>query len=183
MSNSVNTALKPVIEPVYDDSIDLTSSWADRKHADIFPAVYRRWRAPVSVEECGEMIEDLAAIIVAINDQYDDARRQAFTLGLNPNSDTPTKDKLKSIRSARNRYEAVRRAYIHWLSCETGQPSGLIETGRTQYSSKVRTEALAAAVKKLLEIYIQDLTGHSDNTAMLEELKLLQKQLEAVFVG
>lgn len=179
MRKSVET----IIEAVYDDNIDLTSSWGENKHPDIFPAVYRRWRAPHDKEECEQMISDLAELIVCINTQYDETREQAMRLGLNPMQDRPTKDKLKSIRSARNRYEAVRRAYIHWLSCVEGEDSVIPQTGVTQYSSKARVEALASAVKKLLEIYIADLSDEEDSEKMLTELIRLRRQLEAVFVS
>jgi hypothetical protein len=178
MRNSVET----IIAPIYDDAIDLTGTWGDFKHPDIFPAVYRRWRAPKSSNECQKMIEDLAGLIVCINTQYDEARGQAIRLGLNPMHDTLTKDKLKSIRSARNRYEAVRRAYIHWLSCTEGDENVLPETGVTQYSAKARLDALAGAVKKLLEVYIADLSDEADSEKMLDELIRLRRQLEAVFV-
>lgn len=172
-----------IIEPVYDDSVDLTDTWVERRHEDIFPAVYRRWRAPLDREECEAMINDLAELIVRINDQYDETRQQAITLGLNPTQDRPTKDKLKSIRSARNRYEAVRRAYIHWLACEDGNSDAVPVLGVTQYSGKARTEALGAAMKKLLEVYIADLNGEEDDQALLRELLVLKRQLESVFVS
>lgn len=178
MRNSVET----VIEAVYDDAIDLTDTWGELKHPDIFPAVYRRWRAPKNTEECQQMISDLAKLIVCINEQYSESREQAMRLGINPMHDRPTKDKLKTIRSARNRYEAVRRAYIHWLSCKEGDSNVIPETGVTQYSAKARLDALAAAVKKLLEVYIADLSDEEDSEKMLDELIRLRRQLEAVFV-
>lgn len=172
-----------IIEPVYDDSIDLTTTWEERIHQDIFPAVYRRWRAPNDHKECEAMISDLAELIICINDQYDETRQQAMTLGLNPSQDRPTKDKLKSIRSARNRYEAVRRAYIHWLSCEEGNGDAVPILGFTQYSGKARTEALGAAMKKLIELYIVDLSGAENDQSTIEELLVLKRQLESVFVS
>jgi hypothetical protein len=178
MRNHVQT----IIEPVYDDSVDLTYTWKELQHPDIFPAVYRRWRAPVDAVECRQMIGDLADLIVSINTQYDETKEQAGALGINPMQDRPTKDKLKTIRSARNRYEAVRRAYIHWLSSTEDGESVLPQTGATQYSAKARMEALASVVKKMLTIYISDLGGEEDNEKMLDELIYIRKQLDAIFV-
>lgn len=174
---------EPIIQPVYDDSVDLTGTWGDRTCEGIFPAVYRRYRAPIDAEECKQMIEDLGNIVQAINDQYDSARSQAIAIGLHPGRDRPTKDKLKTIRTARNRNEAIRRAYIHWLSVEGGQPLELPTLRATQFSIKARIDTLAAALAKVVDLYIADLSSADDETAILKELKLLRQQLDAVFVS
>jgi hypothetical protein len=171
------------IEPLYDDAIDLTASWGERTHDDIFPAVYRRFRAPNDAEEAEAQIDDLAAVICAINAQYDQARAEAVGLGLDPSRDRPTKDKLKSIRTARNRHEAIRRAYIHWLAQERGEPQLLASLGATQYSGKARTELLGASLLTLLDLYLADVNEQVDPQVLRQQLLVLRQQLGAVFMA
>lgn len=176
MRNTIET----IIQPDYDG--DHTESWADKRHPDIFPAVYRRYQAPVDEEECQQMVSDLSALIVLINDQYNDTRAQAVSLGMNPASDLPTKNKLKTIRSARNRYEAVRRAYIHWLSAGAG--TELVRSiGKTQYNNRDRLDAMADGLKRLTDIVTADLRGEEPEEDLLSALELLRNQLEVVFVS
>lgn len=170
------------IETVYDDGVDFTETWGDRRHNDIFPAVYRRHRAPHDPAEAEQQIEDLAVVITRLNGQYDQARQDAIGLGLDPTRDRPTKDRLKVIRSARNRYEAVRRAYIHWLAIERGEPQLLPSLGATQYSGKARIELLGSVVLTLLDAYLADLEGEVDPQVLRPQLQLLRQQLAAVFV-
>ena len=176
MRNTVET----IIQPDYEG--DHTETWKDKTHPDIFPAVYRRYRAPVDEDECRQMISDLGALIVLINDQYNDTRAQAVNLGIDPTRDIPTKDKLKTIRSARNRYEAVRRAYIHWSTSESIATT-VKPIGKTQYSTNDRINALADGLKKLADVMIADFNGEDADDKLLSELVLLRKQLEAVFVS
>lgn len=176
------TAPPLTIEPVYDDGVDLTASWGERTHSDIFPAVYRRYRAPANAAEAEDQIQDLAALISAINAQYDEARDQAVGLGLDPTRDRPTKDKLKTIRTARNRHEAIRRAYIHWLAVERGEPLAVSELGVTQYSAKARVELLGATLLTLLDVYLADLDEQVDPVVLHQQLLALRRQLGAVFV-
>lgn len=164
-----------VIQPVYEDGIDLTHTWGDRLHGDIFPAVYRRYRAPKSVSECEQMISDLATVVSSIADQYESARGEAIGLGLDPVRDRATKDKLKVIRTARNRYEAIRRAYIHWLAVEQGEPVGLSVIGATQLSTRGRIDLLGQAMLQLVDLYIADL-DESKSTAEIKELLHSLKQ-------
>ena len=182
MRSPVTSAPPLTIEPLYDDAVDLTASWGERTHGDIFPAVYRRFRAPHHAEEAETQIEDLAAVITAINAQYDQARAEAIGLGLDPSRDRPTKDKLKSIRTARNRHEAIRRAYIHWLAQERGEPQLLAAVGATQYSGKARTEVLGASLLTLLDLYLADVEERIDPQVLRQQLRTLQQQLGAVFV-
>lgn len=170
------------IEPVYDDGVDLRATWGERTHGDIFPAVYRRYRAPRDAAEAEEQIRDLAAVITAINAQYDQAREQAVGLGLDPIRDRATKDKLKTIRTARNRHEAIRRAYIHWLALERGEPQPLAELGVTQYSAKARVELLGATLLTLLDVYLADVDEEIDPVVLHQQLLALRNQLSAVFV-
>lgn len=170
------------IQPVYDDQIDLTHTWGDRLHGDIFPAVYRRYRAPVSISECEQMIADLADVVTFISDQYEAARKEAIGLGLDPVRDRATKDKLKVVRTARNRYEAIRRAYIHWLAVEQGGPVGLSVIGATQLSTKARMDLLGQAIMRLIDLYIEDLDETKSVADVKESLQLLRQQLDAAFV-
>lgn len=176
MRNTVET----IIEPDYEG--DHTESWKDKTHPDIFPAVYKRYRAPANEQECAQMVSDLSALIVLINDQYNDARNEAVKLGMDPARDIPTKDKLKTIRSARNRYEAVRKAYIHWGASESG-PSIVKTIGKTQYNTNDRLNALADGLKKITDLLIADFNGEEADDKLLSELVLLRKQLEVVFVS
>lgn len=171
------------IQPVYDDRVDLTCTWGERVHGDIFPAVYRRYRAPHDSTECEQMIADLAGIVTSVGEQYEVARREAIGLGLDPVRDRATKDKLKVIRTARNRYEAIRRAYIHWLAIETGEPVGLPVIGATQLSTKARLDLLAQAMTQLINVYIEDLEevrSTGETKAMLLSIK---QQLDAAFAS
>jgi hypothetical protein len=183
MRTPVTSAPPLTIEPIYDDAIDLTASWAERTHGDIFPAVYRRYRAPQDAQEAEAQIDDLAAVICAINAQYDQARAEAIGLGLDPNRDRPTKDKLKAIRTARNRHEAIRRAYIHWLAQERGEPQLLPSMGTTQYSAKARVELLGASLLTLLDLYLADVEERLDPQVMHQQLTTLRQQLGAVFMS
>jgi len=183
MRSPVTSAPPLTIEPLYDDAIDLTASWGERTHDDIFPAVYRRFRAPNDAEEAEAQIDDLAAVICAINAQYDQARAEAVGLGLDPSRDRPTKDKLKSIRTARNRHEAIRRAYIHWLAQERGEPQLLASLGATQYSGKARTELLGASLLTLLDLYLADVNEQVDPQVLRQQLLVLRQQLGAVFMA
>ena len=176
MRNTVET----IIQPDYEG--DHTETWGEMQHPDIFPAVYTRYRAPLDESECTQMISDLGALIKLINDQYNDTRTQAVNLGINPAYDVPTKDKLKTIRSARNRFEAVRRAYIHWNTNEA-DPGVVKSIGKTQYSTKDRLDALADGLKKVTDVLIADFNGEESNDQLLTELIFLRKQLEAVFVS
>ncbi len=171
------------IKPVYDDGIDLTASWGTRIHPDIFPAVYRRYRAPQDCDEAELQIDDLAAVIVAVNAQYDQARAEAIGLGLDPTRDRPTKDKLKTIRTARNRHEAIRRAYIHWLAEERGVPHLLPSVGATQYSTKARVELLGTSLRTLLDLYLDDVNEQVSPAVLRKQLLLVRQQLDAVFVS
>ena len=183
MRSPVTSAPPLTIEPLYDDAVDLTASWGERTHGDIFPAVYRRFRAPHDAVEAEAQIEDLAAVITAINAQYDQARAEAVGLGYDPSRDRPTKDKLKSIRTARNRHEAIRRAYIHWLALERGEPQLLASVGATQYSGKARTELLGASLVTLLDLYLADVNEQVDPQVLRQQLLALRHQLGAVFVA
>lgn len=170
------------IEPIYDDAIDLTSTWGTRTHEDIFPAVYRRYRAPSDAAEAEQQIRDLAAVINAMNGHYDQAREKAVGLGLDPTRDRPTKDRLKTIRTARNRHEAIRRAYIHWLAQERGEPQSISRLGATQYSAKARVELLGASLLRLMDLYLSDLDAQDDPAVLREQLLALRRDLGAVFV-
>lgn len=179
----MNSAPPLTIEPDYGDGVDLTASWGTRTHADAFPAIYRRFRAPESSSEAEVQISDLAVMIQAINAQYDQARAEAVGLGLDPARDQPTKDKLKSIRTARNRYEATRRAYIHWLAEERGQPQILPSVGATQYSTKARLELLGATLVTLLDLYLDDVNEQINSQVLRQRLLVMRQQLDAVFVS
>lgn len=171
-----------IISPVYEDNVDLTSTWLDRCHQDIFPSVYKRYRAPVGNQECEQMIQDLTEMIKNLNDQYEETRNAAYSLCLDPGRDRPTKDKLKGIRTARNRHEAIRRAYLHWLSIENNEPINVPVTGVTQFSTQKRIEILASTVNKFINIYLRDLSDQSNSNDLQAELNQLQKQLQVVFV-
>jgi len=177
MRNTVDT----IIQPDYEG--DHTETWKDKRHPDIFPAVYRRYRAPEDVEECEQMVRDLGELITLINDQYNEVRSQSLELGIEPSRDPPTRDRLKQIRSARNRYEAVRRAYIFWMSSEKDAGEIVKPIGKTQYSTKDRIDAVAAGLKKVTDVLIADLSGESSDQDLLGELVLLRRQLEVVFVS
>lgn len=177
MRNTVET----IIQPDYEG--DHTQSWADKRHPDIFPSVYKRYRAPADTEECEQMVRDLGELITLINDQYSDVRAQSLNLGIDPGRDIPTRDRLKQIRSARNRYEAVRRAYIFWMSSEQDGVEVVKPIGKTQYNTNDRINAVADGLKKVTEVLIADLSGESNDQELLGELVLLRKQLEAVFVS
>jgi hypothetical protein len=183
MRSPVTSAPPLTIEPVYDDAIDLTSTWGTRTHTDIFPAVYRRFRAPRDTDEAETQIDDLGAVITAINAQYDQARAEAIGLGLDPSRDRPTKDKLKTIRTARNRHEAIRRAYIHWLAEERGEPQLLPSVGATQYSTKSRLELLGTTVLTLLDLYLDDVNEQVNPEVLRQQLRVLRQQLDAVFIN
>ncbi len=183
MRPPVTSAPPLTIEPDYDDSTDLTATWGNRTHSDIFPAVYRRFRAPRNAEEAETQIIDLAAVISAINAQYDQARAEVIGLGLDPSRDRPTKDKLKTIRTARNRHEAIRRAYIHWLAEERGEPQLLASVGATQYSTKARLELLGTSLLTLLDLSLDDVDGQLDPQVLRQQLLSLRQQLDAVFVS
>lgn len=174
--------MKILIEPDFIQGSDHTETWGDILHPDIFPAVYRTYRAPVDRDECEEQIKDLGGLIREINDQYEEVRANAIKLGLDPNRDRPTRDQLKRIRSGRNRAEAARRAYLFWL--EGGDLSACVkQTGRTQYSLEARINTLADALKQVVDIYIKDVSGEEVEVSIGEELALLRRQLEAVFAS
>ncbi len=183
MRSLVTSAPPLTIEPIYDETTDLTDSWGERVHPDIFPAVYRRFRAPRNADEAEIQIDNLAAVINAINAQYDQARAEAVGLGIDPSRDRPTKDKLKTIRTARNRHEAIRRAYIHWLAEERGQPQLLPSVGATQYSTKARIELLGTSLIALLDLYLDDVDDRLDPQVLRQQLMTLRQQLNAVFVS
>lgn len=181
--SSAMRSQETTIKPVYDDQIDLTHTWGDRLHGDIFPAVYRRYRAPSNASECEKMIADLADVITSINDQYEATRQSAIGLGLDPLRDRATKDKLKIIRTARNRHEAIRRAYIHWLAIENGKPVGLQTVGATQLGTRARVDFLAQAVMELIDLYIKEMDETKTLDEVRESLYTLKRGLSAMFVS
>jgi hypothetical protein len=170
-----------IIQPDYEGNH--TETWKDKRHPDIFPAVYRRYRAPEDAGECEQMVRDLSELITLINDQYNEVRDQSLRLGIEPSRDLPTKERLKQIRSARNRHEAIRRAYIFWMSDKKDASEIVRPIGKTQYSTRDRIDAVAAGLKKVTDVLIADLSGESSDQDLLGELVLLRRQLEVVFVS
>lgn len=169
------------IPPLYTEDADFTASWGDRRHGDIFPAVYRRYRAPFHAAEAQQQIDELAEVITGLNSLYEQTCTKAIGLGIDHRRDQPTKDRLKQIRTNRNRHEAVRRAYIHWLATEQGSPLSLPELGVTQLSAKSRQELLGASVLRLVELYLADLRGDTSTPQLEEQLEQLHRELTGVF--
>lgn len=168
-----------VISPDYDS--DHTEEWKGYEHSSIFPAVYSRYRVPVDEDECERQVQSLTDLITAVNDQYQDVRNQAYEVGLSPSADRPTKDRLKSIKSARTRYEAVRRAYSHWLCVKRGVPTNVSLDKGTQYSLHTKIEILAAGLKEITTLYLDDLSGLDGERGLAERLESLKSRLETVF--
>lgn len=164
-----------------DFEADFTSEWDGYTHQTIFPSVYRRYRAPISEQECQDQIDSLTELITSVNDQYDEVREEAFRAGLTPATDPPTKAKLKSMKSARTRYEAVRRAYIHWLCLKRGEPSSVVLREGTQMSTNAKINALSSALKVLISVYLDDLLEGDNEEGLIERLATIKKQLDAVF--
>lgn len=175
----MNSQSTPFIPPDYD--FDHTAEWKGYEHASIFPAVYSRYRVPVDESECERQIESLTDLITAINDQYQDVRNQAYEVGLSPSRDRPTKDRLKSIKSARTRYEAVRRAYSHWLCVKRGVPTNVSLEKGTQYSLHTKIDILAGALKEVLDLYLDDLSASDSQEGLSSRAHSLKSRLETVF--
>lgn len=166
----------------FDEHSDLTHTWKGRLHADIFPAIYRRYRAPLDKEEAEQQIADLAAAIQELGRRFEQEKTSTHALGLDSKS-SPIWKSIKELRTLRNRYEAARRAYLHWLALENGDPEPLPVLGRTQYSDKTRLELLAQAVTSLINLYASDLSEERSNAELKEELQSLRQQLHVVFAA
>lgn len=177
--------MRPTIELTIkaDYEGDHTESWGNARHPDIFPSVYQRYRAPQTPSECKRMVDDLTALVSEISDSYEQTRQNAINLGINPLHDTATKDSLKRIKNARFRNEAIRRAYIHWLTVQTGDASGLPVLGRTQLGKAARLDLLAASVIRLCDLYEADVKEQIKTDDLLAELDGLRTQLKAFFNG
>lgn len=164
----------------FDHDIDLTDTWAGRIHPDIFPAIYRRYRAPLNVEEARRQIDDLGAAIEELNRRFELEKTSANSLGLRSKSN-PIWKSIKELRTLRNRYEAARRAYLHWLALENGDPELLPVLGVTQYSGKTRLDLLVQAVITLVNLYASDLNDERSSMELAQKLESLKQHLQAVF--
>lgn len=169
-----------IIRPDYES--DFTATWGKRKHSDLFPAVYRNWRAPVDLAECRKMINDLSSQVARGNDLYESTRMALIRAGDKTLSRPTSKDQLKKIRTWRNRYTAVHKAYVHWEMVEMGAVKGVKTIGVTQLGTTAKLNALAQAVKTLINLYHGDLCDIKGNEEVIEELALLRNNLDVIFV-
>jgi len=173
---------QPLIPPCYEAGADHTSSWEDCQHADIFPAVYRQYRAPLSISEAQRQVQSLTKLLQHHADEYNQTRHAAVVSGLNPRSEPTVRRELRLLRDLSNRYEAVRRAYMHWIAVKKGKPELVPERGVTQYSAKARMELLGSTLLSLMDLYCSDLEQSLDSQQVRQQLLDLKTQLGAVFL-
>lgn len=160
---------------------DHTSSWAGKTNPIILSRVYKRYRAPISKDECNQMLADLRRIIAGLEDRYREKVQSYKDLGVNISSDLSTKHDLKDAQSRILRYKAILKAYLYWLD-----PSQVIEE---KTSNKPKTEApnrldcLFDLFVEFLGIYIDDLDEKIDPCEAIELSQDIKDKAKIIIQG
>ena len=159
---------------------DHSESWGDKVNPVILDRVYKRYRAPISVDECEQMIADLQRIISGLEERYLGKVQSYKDLEVNIAADPAAKHDLKDAQSRTLRFKAILRAYTYWLNPGLEQTQSRVPS--TKSDTPNRLDALFGLFVEFLGIYMDDLGERIDPNKAIESSQDIKDRLELMML-